>query len=72
MSVFDCKLRHFQIQWTHGDKIVSTHQSLVIDNVDVIDSGEYICTATNDYGTSSISFKLNVLSKIIPFVRILN
>lgn len=58
-----------QIKWIHKDTIISTTENLTIENVRTSNQGEYICTATNGYGTNSTKFNLTVLSKHLTFFR---
>lgn len=38
-----------------------------MENVRASDRGEYICTASNEYGTNSTKINLTVLSKLLTF-----
>lgn len=59
-----------QIEWFHKDTVISTRETLSIDNVHASDEGEYHCVAINEYGTNSTQFNLTVLSKLLTFLLI--
>lgn len=67
--MFHLILKFVQIKWIHGDTVISTNKNLAIENARADDQGEFVCTATNDYGTNSTKFNLTVLSKHLTIFR---
>ncbi len=52
------------ITWLkNGVAIAENVETLVFENANDVDDGEYVCRATNVFGTQTMTSKVNVLSK---------
>lgn len=58
-----------QFEWTHDGEVISSNAHLFIEKLDTSNSGEYVCTATNENGASRIAINLNVLCEYLVVIE---
>ena len=54
------------------DNVKTREDSLHIRAVEEVDSGEYVCTATNGFGTMSVRFNVCVRGESLTSTRVTN
>lgn len=64
---FTCSARGIpspEITWFHGDAQVGVGMSLIVDNANTNDQGDYVCLASNSAGETRASATLTVFGEL--------